>query len=86
MILIKNEIKTGADILSNRCLSLIQVDTSNPAQFSVLGGTGIFKNAGREALEIMTGPNRSGAFNVKIDLSGLSNVPVGDLKQLINGE
>jgi len=82
-------VKLGEDnsnTLELRGRTVTGFDGSNPAQFSVFGGTGIFKNAGGEALEIMIRPNNSGAFNFELDLSGLTNVPVEELKILINGD
>jgi len=75
----------NSNMLELRGRTLAGFDGSNPAQFSVLGGTGIFKKATGEALEIMIRPNYSGAFNFQLDLSGLQNIPQGQLKQLING-
>nr|QBK93257.1 MAG: hypothetical protein LCPAC403_03910 [Pithovirus LCPAC403] len=60
-------------------------DGSNPALFSVLGGTGIFKYAKGQALEIMIRPNNSGAFNFVIDLDGLRGVDKYQVKRLIRG-
>jgi hypothetical protein len=82
-------LKFGEDesnMLELRGRTLTGFDGSNPAQFSVFGGTGVFKNARGEALEVMIRPNYSGAFNFEFDLSGVQNVPVGQLKKLINGD
>jgi hypothetical protein len=82
-------IKFGEDnsnMLELRGRTVTGFDGSNPAQFSVLGGTGIFKNAKGEALEIMIRPNNSGAFNFEIDLSGVQDVNVGQLEELISGD
>jgi hypothetical protein len=76
----------SSNMLELRGRTLTGFDGSNPAQFSVLGGTGIFKKATGEALEIMIRPNNSGAFNFQLDLSGLRNVPQDKLMQLINGD
>jgi len=76
----------NSNTLELRGRTITGFDGSNPAKFSVLGGTGVFKNAKGEALEIMIRPNNSGAFNFELDFSGLSNVPVGKLKKLINGD
>ena len=76
----------NSNTLELRGRTITGVDGSNPAKFSVLGGTGVFKNAKGEALEIMIRPNNSGAFNFELDFSELRNVPVGKLKKLINGD
>ncbi len=76
----------NSNTLELRGRTITGFDGSNPAKFSVLGGTGIFKNARGEALEIMIRPNNSGAFNFELDFSELRNVPVGKLKKLINGD
>lgn len=80
------KIRLGEDdsnTLELRGITLAGFDGSDPATFAVLGGTGIFKNAEGEALEIMIRPNFSGAFNFVIDLNGLKNVPLGKLRKLI---
>lgn len=82
-------LRFGADnsnTLELRGRTLTGFDGSHPAEFSVLGGTGIFKNAKGEALEIMIRPNRSGAFNFEIDLTGVVGVKEGQLRKLISGD
>lgn len=76
----------GTDMLELRGRTLTGFDGSHPAQFSIFGGTGVFKNATGEGLEVMIRPNRSGAFNFEIDLTGVENVSVGQLKKLISGD
>jgi hypothetical protein len=79
-------LRFGADnsnTLELRGRTLTGFDGSHPAKFSVFGGTGIFKKVRGEALEIMIRPNRSGAFNFEIDLSGVKGVKKGKLKTLI---
>ena len=81
-------IKFGGDdsnMLELRGRTLVGFDGSNPARFSVLGGTGIFKRAKGEALEIMIRSNFSGAFNFVIDLNEIKHVPMGKLRELISG-
>jgi len=76
----------SSNMIELRGRTLTGFDGSNPAQFSVLGGTGIFDKANGEGLEIMIRPNYSGAFNFRLDLSGLQNVPQGKLKKLVSGD
>ena len=76
----------GTNMLELRGRTLLGFDGSNPAPFSVMGGTGIFSRARGEALEIMIRPNASGAFNFIIDLSNLINVRRGLLNNLIAGD
>ncbi len=81
-------LRFGADnsnTLELRGRTLTGFDGSHPAEFSVLGGTGVFRKAKGEALEIMIRPNRSGAFNFKIDLTGVLAIEKGQLDKLIYG-
>lgn len=75
----------GENMLELRGRTLLGVEGSNPAPFSVLGGTGIFRRATGQALEIMIGANASGAFNFRVDLSQLRGIPVGALRKLAQG-
>jgi hypothetical protein len=75
----------GSNMLELRGRTLLGFDGSHPAPFSITGGTGIFKNARGEALEIMIRPNGSRAFNFVIDLSGLRGVPRWQVQRLIGG-
>ncbi|WP_226649160.1 hypothetical protein [Microbulbifer variabilis] len=75
----------GENMLELRGKTLLGIYGSNPAPFSVLGGTGIFSKAAGDALEVMIIPNASGAFNFIVDLSGLRNVNPWLLKHLIDG-
>lgn len=76
----------GSNMLELRGRTLLGFDGSNPAPFSVLGGTGIFRRAIGEALEIMIRPNASGAFNFMVDLRKLRSVPLGALRKLVLGK
>ena len=73
----------GSNMLELRGRTLLGFDGSHPAPFSITGGTGIFKKARGEALEIMIRPNDSGAFNFVIDFTGLRDVPRWKVKNLI---
>ena len=72
------------NMLELRGRTLSGFDGSNPAQFSVLGGTGIFKYARGQVLEIMIRPNKSGAFNFVIDLNGVRGVKECRIMKLIS--
>ena len=73
----------NSNTLELRGRTITGFDGSHPAEFAVLGGTGIFKKARGEALEIMIRPNRSLAFNFEINLSGVKGVRKGALRKLI---
>ena len=72
------------NVLESRGRTLFGAGGSNPAPFAALGGTGVFSKVRAELLEIMLGPNNSGAFNFTMDLSGLRNVSTSELEALIN--
>lgn len=71
--------------LRGRTLTGLEGIGTHPAKFSALGGSGMFKNAKGDALEIMIAPNTSGAFNFRIDLGGLIGVNMSELNDLIDG-